>query len=138
MLPLGDPLRSALLALGVVLLGGCAPPWAGDTLVERCVEVIQYRQPDLREIDVVGVERAPGSSALTLEFEAVSDPSGPRVESRIDCGFDSAGRWTLERVAIGGRALTEAEIALVNSELLLRDLSRNPERLRSAPARSSS
>jgi hypothetical protein len=137
MLPVGDPLRSALLALGVGLLGGCAPQWAGDTLVERCVEVIEYRHPELREIDVVGVEREPGSSALTLEFEAVSEPSGPRVASRIDCGFDPSGRWTLERVAIGGRALNEAEIALVNSELLLRDLSRNPERLRSVPTRSS-
>ncbi len=129
-------LRSALLTLGVVLLCGCAPQWAGDTLVERCVEVVRYVDPGLREIDVVGVDRSPGSSALTLEFEAVSDPSGPPIASRIDCGFDSQGRWTLERIAIDGRALTEAEIALVNSELLLRDLSRNPERLRSAPARS--
>jgi hypothetical protein len=133
----GEPLRSALLALGVALLCGCAPQWAGDTLVERCVEVVRYVDPDLREIDVVGVDRAPGSSALTLEFEALSEPSGPRIASWIDCGFDSQGRWTLERIVLGGRELNEAEIALVNSELLLRDLSRNPERLGNAPARSS-
>jgi len=137
MLPIGDPLRSALVALGVGLLGGCAPPWTGDTFVERCVEVIQYRHPELQEIDVVGVERRLGSNAVMLEFEAVADPSGPRVASQIECGFDPEGRWTLEQIAIGGRALTQAEIALVNSELLLRDLSRNPERLRSPAARSS-
>jgi len=35
MLPIGDPLRSALVAIDIGLLGGCTPQWTGDTLVER-------------------------------------------------------------------------------------------------------
>jgi hypothetical protein len=123
-----DPIRSAVLALGAAL-GICAPQQQGDTLVDRCIEVIRYRHPSFQEIGVTGVERSPGTNRISLEFEAVSDPSGPPINSYIECGFDAEGRWTLEAVAIGGRALPESEVALVNSELLLLDLSRNPERL---------
>jgi hypothetical protein len=107
----------------------CAPLGVGDPLVERCVEVIHYRHPTLRDIDIVAVQSEPETRSVTLDFEALSEPSDAEVSSRISCDFEATDRWSLEGISVGGRALTEAEVALVNSELLLRDLSRNPERL---------
>lgn len=116
----------------VWVLGATSACWLGggrDLLVERCTEVIHYRHPALRELVVIDVLRGPGASAVTLEFEALAEPSGEQVSSRIACEFEGGEPWALERIQIDGRALTEAEIVLVNAELLLRDLSRSPERL---------
>jgi hypothetical protein len=115
------------------LASACAPGEPRDLLVERCSEVIQYRQPSLRDVAIVGVLRGPGTSSVTLDFEARAEPSGAPMSNRIACDFDPADRWSLERIRIGERALTEAEVALVNSEFLLRDLSRSPQRLGRAP-----
>ena len=75
------------------------------------------------------VERGPGASAVSLAFEARVEPSGAEVKSRIACEFEPSDRWSLVAVQIDGHQLTDAELALVNSEFLLRDLSESPERL---------
>lgn len=122
----------ALAGFAAVLLLGCGPSGPRDLLVERCREVIAYRNPALRDIAILDARRGPGSGAVTLEFEAHAEATDSTVSSRITCDFEPGDRWTLVRIEIGGRQLTEAEVALVNSELLLRDLSRSPERLGSS------
>jgi hypothetical protein len=119
-----------LAALGVAALAGAACMSGDDPLVERCTEVIAYKLPSLEDIEIVAVERDLDASAVTLDFEATEpEPSQAEISSRIACDFEPSDRWALESIEIGGRALTETEVALVNSELFLRDLSRSPERL---------
>ena len=120
---------ATLASLVALLAAACGPGGARDLLVDRCTEVIHYRHPSLSEVAILAVERGPGASDVTLDFEALAEASGAKITSRIACAFEPSDRWTLARIEIGGRALTEAELALVNAELLLRDLSRSPERL---------
>jgi hypothetical protein len=120
--------RAAFAALWIALGAACGGG-PRDLLVERCGEVVQYRDASLRDIEILKVERGPGVSAVTLAYQARAEPSREQVRSRIACEFEPTDRWSLVAVRIDGHELTEAELALVNSELLLRDLSRSPERL---------
>jgi hypothetical protein len=116
---------SWLAALGLAALcGGCR---GQDLLVDRCSEVIEYKHPDLEDVDIVAISRDPSASAVTLDFEATQKPADTEISSRILCDFEASER-KLERIEIGGRTLSETEVTLVNSELLLRDLS-DPERI---------
>jgi hypothetical protein len=120
--------RVALAGLGLALGSACLPG-SRDLLVERCTEVISYRSPDLRSISIEEVEKGPGANEVALQYEAHDAATEQKLVSRIACEFDPANRWSLVAVKLDGRELTDAEVALVNSEFLLRDLSESPERL---------
>jgi len=121
--------RHALLAALICALGAACSGGSGDLLVERCTDVIRYRNPTWKDVEIRDLHRGPGANAVEFGFEAVDDPSGARMASRIACEFEPGDRWSLVGVRLDGRVLTEAELALVNSEFLLRDLSEKPERL---------
>jgi hypothetical protein len=128
-------LASVALAIAAGLLGACGPEGPADALAQRCVEVLRFRHKGL---DDLRVREAPAraAGARTLDFDGVVPDTGARIASRITCEFEPGERYSLARIEVAGRSLTEAEVALVNSELLLRDLSENPERL-AAPAHGS-
>jgi hypothetical protein len=121
--------RPALLAALLGALGSACSGGSRDLLVERCTDVIHYRNPTWKDVDIRDIHRGPGANAVEFGFEAVDEPSGARMASRIACEFEASDRWSLVSVRLDGRALTDAELALVNSEFLLRDLSESPERL---------
>jgi hypothetical protein len=102
---------------------------AGDELVERCTDVIGYRNPTWKNVEIRDVRRGPGANAVEFGFEAIDEPSGAKMASRIACEFQPGDRWSLVGVRLDGQPLTDAQLALVNSEFLLRDLSESPERL---------
>ncbi|MDH5306228.1 MAG: hypothetical protein OEW02_03520 [Myxococcales bacterium] len=125
------------LACGMALAAGCSAGGARDVLVDRCLYVLEYREPSLRQVDVVEMRRSPPGSALTLRFQAVAEATREQVSDHIFCAFESDERWLLERVVIGDRELSSSEMVLVNAELLLLDLSQNPQRLSRSAARGS-
>jgi hypothetical protein len=107
----------ALLAAPWLACGG--PP---DPMIVRCSEVVEYRHPELRALDFELVRLS--ANAVTLDFDGVDRETKEKFADRIECEFDP--RLKLTRVAMEGEALSETEVALANSELLLRDLSRDP------------
>lgn len=121
--------RTLLLGLGTLLAAGCVTDRAPDVLAERCIDVLEYRQSALSDVEVIGARRNAAGTALTVHYEATTEPAGEPISDLIFCAFEPEERWELERVVIGDRELSETELTLVNAELLLRDLSRNPQRL---------
>ena len=121
--------RHALLAALALALGSACSGGSRDELVERCTDVIHYRNPTWKDVEIRDVRRGPGASTVEFGFEAVDEPSGAKMASRIACEFEPGDRWSLVGVRMDGQQLTDAELALVNSEFLLRDLSEKPERL---------
>ena len=120
--------RPAFLAALVCALGSACSGGSRDELVERCTDVIHDRNPTWKDVAIRDVRRGPANT-VEFGFEAVDEPSGAKMASRIGCDFQPGDHWSLVGVRMDGRALTEAELALVNSEFLLRDLSESPERL---------
>jgi hypothetical protein len=121
--------RHALLAALVCAVASACSGGSRDLVVERCTDVIHYRNPTWKDVSIRDVRRGPGANAVEFGFEAVDEPSGAKMASRIACEFEPSDRWSLVGVRLDGQQLTEAELALVNSEFLLRDLSESPERL---------
>ena len=121
--------RDVVLGALVCALGSACSGGSGDELVERCTDVIHYRNPTWKDVEIRDVRRGPGANAVEFGFEAVDEPSGAKMASRIACEFEASDRWSLVGVRLDGQPLTEAQLALVNSEFLLRDLSESPERL---------
>ena len=95
-----------------------------DPMIDRCSVVVEYKHPELRSLDIALVRIS--GNAVTLDFDGVDRETKEKVADRILCEFDASQRMKLSRIAIGGESLTEAEVALANSELLLRDLGRDP------------
>ena len=118
-----------VLACGTSLAVGCSTGRDADSLAERCLYVLEYRQPALSEVNVIDTTRSVTEAALTLYFEATAEPASEPIADYIFCSFEPEERWLLQRVVIGDREFSTAELALVNAELLLRDLVRNPQRL---------
>lgn len=121
------------LSLLAILLAaaGCQAGQGGDDLARRCLEALRIREPDLTGIRVLA-EESPSPTVRQIRFEAVlGGAPGLRVADELACTFADGDRWSLQAISLGGRAFSEGVVALVNSELLLRDLSRNPERLES-------
>ena len=95
-----------------------AAPWLAcsgpqDPMILRCSEVVEYRHPELRSLDFELVRLA--ATSVTLDFDGVNRETKEEFADRIECEFDP--RLKLTRVAMEGEALTEAEVALANSEL---------------------
>lgn len=125
-------------SLGCLAVAGlalaCAEPWAGDVHVARCLQVLRYRMPELTAISVEGVTRGPRLRTLRFRADTGDDAAvAPTVRDRITCRFAPGDPWSLAGAAIGNHALSPGEVTLVNAELLLLDLSENPERLGSRP-----
>ena len=112
-----------LLAALAIPASACSfgPP---DPMIERCSVVVEYRYPELRSLDIALVRIS--ATAVTLDFEGVHRETKEELADRILCEFAPDARLKLSRIAIGGETLNEAEVALANSELLLRDLGRDP------------
>jgi hypothetical protein len=110
---------------------GCAQPH--DLATERCLEVLAYRIPEHGKIGEVGTAGAPAGRTVTIEFAAAKASRSDPLYA-ISCEYSAEDHWIAARVSIGGRELTERELTLVNSDLLLRDLSLRPQRFEERPA----
>jgi hypothetical protein len=112
-------------ALGAaLLLAACTAPRPVDPLAQRCGEAVGYLNPDWSELRVAHSQRTAGGLAVRVRVEGVAEPDGARVTEYASCAFKSGERPSALRVVIGDRALDAKELALVNAELLLRDLGR--------------
>jgi hypothetical protein len=121
-------IRSRGLArMGLALLAGACSP-ALDPLSERCLQALEYREPAHGDIEIT--ESYPSPSGTTVAIRYVEeDDSGSELPQTFTCEFGAGGPWSFIRITLLGRELSEAELALVNAEFLLRDLGRHPERL---------
>ena len=121
-------MRSGRLArLGLALLAGACSPTL-DPLSERCLQVLEYREPAHGDIETT--ESYPGPSGATVALHYVEETaSGTELPQMITCEFEAGGPWSFTRITLLGREFSQAELALVNAEFLLRDLNRHPERL---------
>ena len=109
-----DPTVLACAAVAVVACG-----WnpVGDARTQRCLEALRYRL-DGDPVRVIAVDLDPRSRSVSIRFDSDASP----LERRITCRHEPGDRWTLESVRIGDESLSDAAMALVNAELLLRDL----------------
>ena len=89
-----------------------------------------HRHEGQRWIDPGGVARL-GLALLAGACSPTLDPLSERCVQALE--FEVGERWRFTRINLRGRELSEAELALVNAEFLLRDLDRHPERFSSAP-----
>jgi hypothetical protein len=120
--------RSGGLApLGLALLASaCSPPL--DPLSERCLQALEYREPAHGNIETVESYPSPSGAMVAIRY-VEETASGTELPQMITCEFAASRPWRFTRITLLGRELSEAELALVNSEFLLRDLDLHPERL---------
>lgn len=114
--------RLAAAIAVAAIAAGCGSQRFADPLVERCGEVVRYRNSHWTDVKIVDARYPERERAVTLHVEGVSEPGKERVSDFIECVFRPGERAALERVVMGGRTLDAKELALVNAELLLRDL----------------
>jgi len=124
------PIGRGLPALALLAVA-CAP--GIDPFSERCLEALAYREPAHGEIEATSSRPGPSGTAVAIRYLATA-ASGAEQPQQITCEFQPGERWRFHRITLSHRALSEAELALVNAEFLLRDLDRHPERFRSGPA----
>lgn len=118
-------MRSMSCAVAAVAVAASACTGSDDPMIERCSVVVEYRHPELRSLDIAVVRQS--AFAVTLDYEGVNKETKEEFADRILCEFAPDERLKLARIAIGGETLNDAEVALANSELLLRDLGKDPE-----------
>jgi hypothetical protein len=104
---------------------GCAQPH--DLPTERCLEVLAYRNPEHGRVGEIRTAGISAGRTVTIHY-AGANPSASKPLQSITCEYSAEEHWSAARVTIGERQLTERELALVNAELLLRDLSLRPQR----------
>ena len=105
-------------------LTACQPAEVNDPLALRCGEVAEYHLSDWSELRVTQARRTGGGLAVTLRVEGVVEPQREKATEFISCAFQDGARPSALRVVVGDRQLDAKELALVNAELLLRDLGR--------------
>lgn len=110
--------------IALVALGCADPP---HPLEARCLEALAYRSPVHGDIE--SMERTPTETgtAVTIRYRAPDSAAGP-PHRYVLCEFAAGDRWALQQMIHEGEVLPESELALVNSDLLLQDLTQNPER----------
>ena len=120
--------RSGGLAWGglALLAGACSP--ALDPPSERCLQALEYREPAHGDVESADSHPGPGGTTVAVRY-VDEDDSGTELRQTFTCEFGGGGHWSFTRITVSGRELSEAELALVNAEFLLRDLDRHPERL---------
>ena len=121
--PLDGPLRSrsgrralccAALLLAAASCGGRSTP------EERlCVEILARRSPAAQ---VLAIESAPEEQRAAITYRVKGSP----VASELDCAFQANenGGLRVRSVAIDGEPLLEAELAVIDADLLFDDLGR--------------
>lgn len=110
-----------------LIAGACSEPV--HPLEQRCLEALAYLSPSHGEVEWVDRRPIPSGSSVTIRYEA----EGLSLETsalHALCDYERGDLWTLRRMLLDGEEVAETELALVNSELLLRDLRRHPERFR--------
>jgi hypothetical protein len=117
---------ASLAVAGVfsLALGACAPAQIDDPLALRCGEVAEYHLAKWSDLRVTQARRTGGGLAVTLRVEGVLEPDRGKIAEFISCAFQEGERPSALRVVVGDRTLGPKELALVNAELLLRDLGR--------------
>lgn len=115
--------RWRVVAAGLVL-AACAASRPTDPLALRCGEALEYLLSDWSELQVVHARRTGGGLAVRLRVEGLREPSREPATEFASCAFEPGARPSALRVVVGGRSLDPKELALVNAELLLRDLGR--------------
>jgi hypothetical protein len=126
-------MRSRSLArLGLALLAGACSPTL-DPLSERCLQALEYREPTHGDIEATEFYPSPSGAAVAIRYVGKT-ASGTELPQMITCEFEAGEGWSFTRITLRGRELSEAKLALVNSEFLLRDLDRHPERFSDGPA----
>jgi hypothetical protein len=117
-------MRSTRLACGVAVLVafGCgrdvAPP------VAACTDILAMRVPAARVVDQVADEEL--GAALDYEVGSWWRRWEEPVTGHLACSFESGPRDTLRLHAatLDGVAFTNAEIAVINADLLLAEMRR--------------
>jgi hypothetical protein len=117
-------IQIAPLALGAVLLSACADQRGAR--IELCAGILERKLP---ASEVVEIAPQP-SERPAITFDAVDDEGAP-VRGRLECELERsrAGGLRVRSVTLDGRPLSEAEIAVLNANLLLDDLDRIGRRL---------
>jgi hypothetical protein len=109
---------AALAALVGLACGDGAAPGA-----RVCAEILALQVPGA-EI----VEAWPGAGGVALAYRAPDEDAGAEDAAvhRLECVLaeDAPGRLRAQSLRIDHRALSEAEVLLVNSELLLGEIRR--------------
>jgi hypothetical protein len=120
--------RSALAAAtGWIVLAMIACEDPPDALETRCLEALAYRSPHHGEVE--SMERSPteAGTAVSIRYRVEATP-GKTPYRFVVCEFAEGDRWALHQMIYEGQVLPEPELALVNSDLLLQDLTDNPQR----------
>jgi hypothetical protein len=114
----------APLALGAILLSACADDHGAR--VELCAGILERRLP---ASEVVEIARHP-SDGPEITYDAVDEDGAP-VRGRLECKLERSrsGGLRVRSVTLDGRPLSEAEIVVLNANLLLDDLDRTGRRL---------
>jgi hypothetical protein len=120
-----------LVWLGLaLLLSACSAPL--DLPIERCVQVLEYLEPGHGDIEASESHARASGTTVAIRYLG-EDASGASYSQAIACEYEAGERWNFERIWLRERELSEMELTLVNSEFLLRDLDRHPERLSDRP-----
>jgi hypothetical protein len=122
-----------LVWLGLaLLLSACSVPL--ELPIERCLQVLEYLEPGHGDIEASESHaRGSGTTVVAIHYLG-EDASGASYSQAIACEYEAGERWNFDRIWLRERELSEMELTLVNSEFLLRDLDRHPERLSDRPA----
>jgi hypothetical protein len=110
--------RSSLVAVVAALAGlACAEPLAPAT--RACAQILALQSP---EAEVLGAW--PGTRAVALDYRV--EEADTATSHRLECAIaePAPGRLRADALRIDGSELSEAELLLVNSELLLTEIRR--------------
>jgi len=115
---------SVLGWIAIAMLGCADPP---HPLESRCLEALAYRSPGYGEVETM--ERTPteAGTAVSIRY-LIEEPAEGPPHRYVVCEFAAGDRWALRQMIHEGQVLPEPELALVNSDLLLQDLTNSPER----------
>jgi hypothetical protein len=114
------PATFRLLLFGLVATTGLACAPKPDPRTALCESVLARRLPRARVVDT-RVDR--GASRVTLAFESARGVTVPTA-GRLECETmaSDAGGLRLRSARLDGAPLPEAEMAVINADLLLADL----------------
>jgi hypothetical protein len=115
-----------LLCVLAACAAGCGRE--ADPRIALCAQVLERRLPRAR---VVETAADPARGSATLRYEAARGAEAPgsgSLECRIEAS-GSAGALRVVAATLDGEALPEAELTVINADLLLADLRRaDPQR----------
>lgn len=103
--------------LAVLALAALACARAPDPASATCVHVLERRLP---EAQVLAVAAEPGAQAA-VDFRLGEDRSARRLTCAVERS-GSEGGWRVRAASLDGVPLTDAELAVVNADLFLREL----------------